>query len=625
MSVLTERSVGAPGRLRAAFESPLARWCSLALFFSVAAIVQTWPLITHVTDHIQDSDKLPFDTYAFIWSLWWVKAALLDLSNPFHTDFLYYPQGADLYLHTIPIVNGVLSIPLQMATGNLFFSWNVLALLFFVFSGLAMYALSYRVNQNHAGALVSGYIFAFFPYLFMQFNSRWHISAIWPIPLFVLFLIRFHEGSRLRDAVIAAVFWTLLTYNNLEFTMDAAVLLGLFSVYWTVVYLLRRDRERLVTLARGVAVMGVVWFALSSPVLIPTYVRVESGEYALTDEDEYYSADALAFVTPSPLWGPGKDPSPGGSGAHSHQEIGTMENTLYLGIMPLLLAAAALFAIRRTPHRVFFWALVFLVFLILTCGPWLYVDGSKDVSIFGLSFSIPMPYQLYDAVPVMGQRRIPTRLLVFATLGLSVLAGAGVDVVTSWLRRHVRPLAAAAGLIILAIVALEYWNPPVHLSRLPEDPIFEQIRDEPGDFSVLHAPWGRMTGWGINGDLFGGPMASYYGAIHHKRTFGGFISRARESELFAVGLEPGLRYLACPVSCPDYPAREDLDPEVVQEVFERLRIKYVALHSQTPHGTVTPYTPDQLQKLDRYLRDVAGLTPIETTPSFTVYRNPQVE
>src|SRR5206468_8123304 len=225
---------------------------------------------------------------------------------------------------------------------------------------------------------------------------------------------------------------------------------------------------------------------------------------------------------------------------------------------------------------------VFLVFLILTFGPWLYIDGSKDFSILGLSFSVPMPYQIYDAVPVMGERRIPTRLLVFAFLGLSVLAGAGVEVMMQWLKEHARQLAVAAGVIILLLVALEYWNPPVHLSKLPRDPVFEQIKNEPGDFSVLHAPWGRMTGWGINGDQFGGPIASYYGAIHQKRTFGGFISRARESELAAVGREFGIRYLACPNSCPEYPSADDLDSPVVRNVFRRYRIKYVALHKTTP-------------------------------------------
>src|ERR687885_2630955 len=42
------------------------------------------------------------DAWQHIWNLWWVKHALLDLhTNPYHTDLIYYPNGVNLYLHTI--------------------------------------------------------------------------------------------------------------------------------------------------------------------------------------------------------------------------------------------------------------------------------------------------------------------------------------------------------------------------------------------------------------------------------------------------------------------------------------------------------------------------------------------
>jgi hypothetical protein len=144
-----------------------------------------------------------------LWNLWWVQHALVELhTNPFHTDLLYSPGGTDLYLHTLAFVSGLLSIPLQLATNNLVLSWNMLALLSFVISGLGMYALSYRVTGNHAAAVVSGYIFAFAPYILMRFPGHWHLSTTWPIPLFVLFLLRFQETGRLREAVGAGIFWS---------------------------------------------------------------------------------------------------------------------------------------------------------------------------------------------------------------------------------------------------------------------------------------------------------------------------------------------------------------------------------------------------------------------------------
>jgi len=619
MVELKEGATAQASRLKSAASSGLARWVALTVFFSVAAIVQTWPLLLHITDRIEDSHSFPFDTYAFIWSLWWVKYAIVDLvTNPFHTDLLFFPQGTDLYLHTLPVVNGLLSIPLQVTTGNLYFSWNVLALLFFVLSGLAMYALALRVTGSSLAALIAGYIFAFTPYILMQFNSRWHISTTWPIPLFALFIIRFGETSSWRNAALAGVLWTILTYNNLEFAMDAGLFLAIFAVYWAFIHLLERHRDRLIGLGRGLAVVAVVWVVLSSPLLLPALLSVNSGDYPMPADDEYYSADLLAFVTPSPLWGPGTE-GYGGFHLFPVQEIGSLDGTLFLGFVPLLLAALGVLTFKDRGRQFVFWLLVFLLFWILTLGPYLYIDGDKNLSFLGIS-SIPLPYKIYDHLPVVGERRVPTRLIVFGILGLSVLAGMGSAVLLSWCKRYSAQLAPLAAVVVMSLVALEYWNPPVHLSELDPPPVFEQIRDEPGDFTVLHAPWGRMTGGGAHGSFLGGTIASYYQSIHHRPTFGGFVSRAKQSDLLWVNQEPVLRYLACP-SCAGLPSEDEMRPDFVQAVFSQYRLKYVVVHRNTPHGFHIYETEETLNAVEAYLRDVAGMRSIYEDPDLTVYQN----
>jgi len=605
--------------IRGLLAGSFGRWSLLFLLFSAAAVVQTWPLVLHATDSINDSLTGPLpDTYAALWDLSWVKQALVDLrTNPFQTDFLFFPDGENLYLHPLTIVNGVLSIPLQLATDNLFLSWNVLALLFFVFSGLGVYALTYRVTGNHTAAFLAGYIFAFSPFVLMQFTGRWNISTTWHIPLFVLFLFRFLDKGRLREAVAAGILWAVLTYNNPEFALDAAVFLGLFLVYWTVVYLRGGDKERLKGLLHGGAVVAGVWLALSAPLLVPAWADARSGEYHLPGGDEFYSGTLRSFVTPSPLWGSGREPA--GFGAE-HATIGQVDNTLYLGAVPLILATLAILSVRRTPHRVLFWGAVFITFITLTLGPYLYVGDTERFSVLGIS--VPLPYQIYDQLPFFGDRRVPARMLPFGVLGLSVLAGVGFDVLISWLRRNYKLLVPVATILIVSLVVAEYWNPPVHVSHLPRPAILEQIGDEPGDFTVLHAPLGRRTGWGFNGSFEGANTSDYWQTIHHKRTFGGFIARTKESTLAWIRKEPGLSYLAFHPEVP--PSQDDLNPEVVKDVFRRLRIKYVVLHKLGPHGQALD-TPETLNLLDAYLREVVGVTPIASDPSMTVFRKQEVQ
>src|SRR4029453_9694955 len=202
-----DKSLPATGRLTSIKGPPLwqiARWGGLFVFFLVAAIIQTWPLTLHLSDHIADSIQAPLpDIYYSLWNLVWIKQAFVDLqTNPFQTDYLFYPDGEHLYLHPLTIVNGLFTTPLLLITGNLFLSWNIFALVFFAFSGLAAYALAYRVTHHHWASIVAAYMFTFAPWVMMQFVGRWNISPVWPIPIFVLFLLRLVDERESAPATV---------------------------------------------------------------------------------------------------------------------------------------------------------------------------------------------------------------------------------------------------------------------------------------------------------------------------------------------------------------------------------------------------------------------------------------
>jgi hypothetical protein len=643
-----DKSLPATGRLASIKRLPLwqfARWGGLFVFFLVAAIIQTWPLTLHLSDHIADSIQAPLpDIYYSLWNLVWIKQAFVDLqTNPFQTDYLFYPDGEHLYLHPLTVVNGLFTTPLLLITGNLFLSWNIFALVFFAFSGLAAYALAYRVTGNGWASIVAGYMFTFAPWVMMQFVGRWNISTVWPIPLFVLFLLRLldereappatvddtseqpwhrrilqflrrhFDRRRIIDVLGAAVVWAVLVYNNPEYGLDAAFFLGLFLVFWSVVYLRQKHSDKLPGLWASVVAVGVVWLLIAGPLVIPAAQDSRSGEYFFPDQADLYSADLKAYVTPSPLWGPGEHPIPSFV-PPGHDPVGSVEQALYLGGVPLLLATFAFFTIKKNPVRVLLWAFIGVVFFVLTLGPNIYVDGVKRLDI-------PTPYELYDLLPVFGNRRVPARMFPWVMLALSMLSAIGLTFILSTLKERVRLLVPIVAIVVFGLVILEYWNPPVYLSALPRPELLEQIRDDPGDFTVLDAPLGRRTGWSFNGHFEGANTQDYYAALHEKRTFGGFIGRTKESTLAWLRKEPGLRFLAFPF---EPPQPDDLDPTAVRGVFNKYQIKYVILHRTGPHGQPIDQ-PGQLDKMDQYIRTVVGFTPIGSDPSLTVYQNPEIQ
>ena len=57
------------------------------------------------------------DGWQNVWSLWWVQHALSHGENPFFTSMLFYPVGVSLYLQTLNITNGLLTLPVQLLAG----------------------------------------------------------------------------------------------------------------------------------------------------------------------------------------------------------------------------------------------------------------------------------------------------------------------------------------------------------------------------------------------------------------------------------------------------------------------------------------------------------------------------
>jgi len=610
-------------RIAALLKSDIGRWLGLTALFSVAAVVQTWPLVLHAGTKTTASQPIIADSWVYLWDLWWMKHAIVELhTNPFHTDFLFFPDGTDLYFHTLAVTQSVLSIPLQIVTGNLFLSWNLLALSFFVASALGMYAVVNRITHSQGAALISGYIFAFSPFVLMRFTGHWHMSTTWPIPLMILFLLRFLDTGRFREAAGAGVCWGLITYNFLEYGMDAGIFLLLFFTYWSLIHMRRRDRVQLLSLWRGGVVLAVTWLVVTAPLVLPALVTMQEGDVLFPSNDEYWSSDVLAFVTPSPLWGPGLDPKPGGG--INHVTAGSIENTVFLGFVPLILAALAFFRLRKRPHATVFWAIVLLFFLTLTLGPYLYVGQTKSFSLLGFSFSIPLPYQLLDQLPVVGDRRAPARMAVFGIVALSILAGVGFTELTSIVKQRMKGTMPLLTVLILGLIVVEYWNPPTQLTGLTWAPVLEDIGKEPGDFTVLQVPWGRVNGWTVSGDSAGAVTTNFYQTIYQKRSFGGFVSRTTDRDLVWVGQKPGLRYLACSqCEAPNTP--EDSDPNLVRSVLRDYRVKYVLLLRFTPDGHNVYATEAPWLAVQAYLRDVAGLRLVDEDADLMMYLNPDMQ
>ena len=158
------------------------------LLYAALAVLFSWPLALKFYTHFIDATEygLPVrDAAQHHWNLWWVKHALLNLhTNPYSCDYLFAPQGTPLALHTLCMLYGIISIPLQLFL-PINAIYNLILLSGFIFAGHSAWLLARSLGANQQGALLAGIIFSFFHFRTDSimhlniFSTQWIPYCLW--------------------------------------------------------------------------------------------------------------------------------------------------------------------------------------------------------------------------------------------------------------------------------------------------------------------------------------------------------------------------------------------------------------------------------------------------------------
>ncbi|MBI5667332.1 MAG: hypothetical protein HZC41_04930 [Chloroflexi bacterium] len=454
--------------------------CWVFLFYLLVAVIVTWPLVTVFSTRFIGH---PFsDSYEYARFVWWFKYALQTGQSPYFQPWLAYPDGLTSWL--------LWSIPLQSFPAWLFAlvlplpaAMNLAVLLRLALNGWAMYLLVRRLTGQAAPALLSGVIFLAYPSFQGQLAAgHTGLLALWPVVLYVYSLqssvvslqssvtsrqlpvasnplsenttwnselgtssavssqqsaVSSSEASALstQHSTLSTPNSELGTRNFLLSTQYSVLSTSLFFVLsllgsnQLLVYLLlpvtavfalrlviRRDWRALRRLIAAVALGGAVSLIFIAPGFIealnaPPWLR-ERG-------DVTFSADLLSLVTPSfqhPLFG---------RLDYTHTVLGIdpFEKPGYVGIVAGLLALVGVW--RRSAAR--WWLLVAAIGWSLSLGPLLHVLGQPVTTLAdGYASFVPLPWALYQQLPLLNIVRVPARFHFAVALALAVMAGYGV-------------------------------------------------------------------------------------------------------------------------------------------------------------------------------------------------------
>ncbi len=418
------------------------------------AAALTWPALLHLDEVIIGSGELG----GWIWRYWWhfqEVDALGQSDLPLLRKLLVF-----LSLGRFPETGNILDVlllsyPLQTFL-DLPAHYNVKVLGILVIDGLCGYALARHFVRDRWVALAAGLVAVINPLNIQDlYGSGLRQVILWWVLLFPILLERAERLNTRRSGILAGVCLGLCGAFYWFYGLFAGMFLGI----WLLDYLWSRRRvvpwRRLVTwmvplLVSTVCVAG--FFALPYVLGIGSGERV-GGAQALPE---------LSFFLPFPEYDVIRD-APLRPSTYEENVLSSLNRTIisawsadylfnitYYRSLPLVVALGgvlpAIFAGRGAHRRARFWLLVFVIFYLGTCGPFLkwgaMQDSAEVVSIGGSVIRLPYSW-MFRWVPGMSRMFAPYRmgaLVVVAAVPLVALGLARIPslgVLGAWPRRLV--------------------------------------------------------------------------------------------------------------------------------------------------------------------------------------------
>ena len=437
----------------------------LLLVYLLVAIVMTWPLASNLATHTPAGSG--DDVWAHHWNYWWVKTTLLEGSNPYYTDLLFFPEGVSLTTHNIPWFNIGLWIPLQAVLDSVT-AFGLIYILVFAFNGLAMYLLAQELLGSYPAAFAAGLIFCTWPNSMSQYGHPNLIVVGW-VPLALLMLNRTMDRGRVRDALLTGFFIALIGIVRWQLLIMASGLLLFFVIYKLLTQKEMRSRKVLILLVLSALVALLFMAPLLAPVIVDTLNRPDLGD-VLTNQ--LRSSDLLSYFMPNRslwLWDWFVDRLP------DRLQFGN-EEVEFIGYVTLILAAIGTIKSWRIAR---FWLLMALLYLVLALGPVLHLAGQPFAQI-------PLPYRIIQDFFLVQVLRFPMRLNVLLGLPVSILAALGVRYILHFPQFNRRSYALVTVLSILILA--EYWLFPYRMLPVHTPVWYESLAQEAGQFGVLDLP-----------------------------------------------------------------------------------------------------------------------------------------
>lgn len=432
-------------------EPPRYRILVPALFL-LATLVMTYPLAFRLATGVHSGDGL-LTSWVMSWDV--REMTRLDLAHYFDAN-IFFPNKRTLAYSEHLFTQSLASLPVRIFSANPLLAHNIVLLLAYLTSALGMYALARHLTASRFGGFVAGLVFAFSPFMFSHFV---HIQAVTAggIPLAFLFLHRYFESGRTREAVFFALAASFQALANGYYALYLALFAALFILIMAV--------------AKKKLFEPGFWLdMLAAAAVIAVLVGPFAWQYVRVGRDMGFArnigspASLTSFLAASPtnrLYGA------------LTARFQTPEKHLFPGALAFILAAAGFVSLifgRRSssaaepPKTLWGQAPTTLPALIY---------GLITFLAFLFTFGASGPYALlYKYLPGFNGLRVPARFQIFVMFGISVLAAFGARSLIKKLRGRVR---STVSVLLPLLILAEYAAFPIPLLEFPPGKTFPSV------------------------------------------------------------------------------------------------------------------------------------------------------
>lgn len=450
------------------------------LFYLVVVFVLHLPIVTSLGTNIIGGNLVGG---VFIWDFSWFAKALFSQPplNPFFTTDLMYPTG------TLVIMESPLHIGLSLLLQILFSpyqTYNILALLNYVFAGFSMYLLAYQVTKSKRGAFMAGFIFMFSHYnLTQHILGHLHDSTIGFVPLLFFGFHIFQTGRKSKGLILFLISAIGICLGS-TYLLFEILLIG-FPLY--VLTQWRKNKKYLLPISVCLVCTGVIGLVLYAPVL--------ANSSHLIGGEGFFSLSILSFFD-YPAWHPNGLIQQLRQWTSGGFDSSLLNSTSFIGNKKLIARAAPENLMGFFGLSTIFWTLLGLKLEgVKKLKSWWVLMGTGIILSLGpyVSFnyqptSLPLPYLLFQSVPGLDLFRAPARMILLTWLGLGILTAANFSNIKKLIHSEWKMNA-----LLVAFLGIFGWEMGLHALGHQFDPLligeaYKTVKNSPTTGAILELP-----------------------------------------------------------------------------------------------------------------------------------------